>query len=380
MADLTETLAKIKFLVENPDHKEESDEEIIIETKKNNVVLDATLMTGLMNCGRFADLRYNHSFVQISGKSNSLECGSLVHKIMEVYYESIINGIKKSDAIINGMTAGDTYIQGCQYCTDFVPSVCQNCGGMGTTTHDILVGGTEHDTEERICQVCNGTGGQNKPKCGHPINEYPGMRNTPPESEGYKVGWKWVLQTCEEYFDYYKNDYWVPIETEVVKRKILYKDNEIRIMWKAKLDLIVDTNQGIYPVDHKTMKQRSDSLNLNNQFTGQCLILDTRGMMINKIGFQKSLKPEEKFQRVLMSYSADRLMEWQSEILPYWAYQLLQYTESGYWPPNYSNCEGKYGNCVFHKVCSGDRNMRETELKREFKVGMKWDIDNLEKE
>ena len=353
MADLNETLAKIKLINSGPEAptetiqsiQEENQNEITIETKKNNVVLDATLMTGLMNCARFADLRYNHSFVQISGKSNSLECGSLVHKILEIYYESIINGHKKSDAIINGMTAGDTYIQGCQYCTDFVPS-------------DELL----------------------KPKCGHPINEFPGMRNTPPESEGYKVGWKWVLQTCEEYFEHYKNDYWVPLETEVVKRKILYKDDDIRIMWKAKLDLIVDTNQGIYPVDHKTMKQRSDSLNLNNQFTGQCLIMDTRGMMINKIGFQKTLKPEEKFQRVLMPYSSDRLMEWQSEVLPYWAYQLLQYSETNYFPPNYSNCEGKYGNCVFHKVCSADRNMREVELKENFKIGQKWDIDNLEKE
>lgn len=35
---------------------------------------------------------------------------------------------------------------------------CPNCGGMGTTFHDILVGGTEHDTEERCCEVCRGTG------------------------------------------------------------------------------------------------------------------------------------------------------------------------------------------------------------------------------
>jgi DnaJ-class molecular chaperone len=37
-------------------------------------------------------------------------------------------------------------------------AVCQNCGGMGATTHDILVGGTEHDTEERECIECEGTG------------------------------------------------------------------------------------------------------------------------------------------------------------------------------------------------------------------------------
>lgn len=35
---------------------------------------------------------------------------------------------------------------------------CHNCGGMGVTTHDILHGGTEHDTEELECDVCKGTG------------------------------------------------------------------------------------------------------------------------------------------------------------------------------------------------------------------------------
>lgn len=38
------------------------------------------------------------------------------------------------------------------------PVECDACGGMGTTTHDILVGGTEHDTEERDCKRCKTTG------------------------------------------------------------------------------------------------------------------------------------------------------------------------------------------------------------------------------
>lgn len=38
------------------------------------------------------------------------------------------------------------------------PTVCDACGGMGTTTHDILVGGTEHDTEERDCLKCKTSG------------------------------------------------------------------------------------------------------------------------------------------------------------------------------------------------------------------------------
>lgn len=333
----------------------------VLITKKN-VVLDATILTSLMTCPRFADLRYNHRFVQIGGKSNSLEAGSIVHKILEVYNKNLINGFPRQTSIEAGMTAGMMYIQSCPTCKDFEPSHCN--------LHK------EYPANEKIdCEDCKVL---SKPSCGHEPNEYPGTPNTPDEAppKSYKTGWKHILLTMEEYFDYYRNDHWVTLEAEVVKGKILYEDEEIRILWKAKLDWVVDTNQGIYPVDHKTMKQRRDNLSLNNQFIGQCLIMGTRNMFLNKIGFQASLKPEEKFIRPAVSYSAARLMEWQSEILPYYAKLLLMYDEAGYYPPNFTACEGKFGNCVFCGVCGSDPGMREEELKNNFVIGPEWNPQN----
>lgn len=198
------------------------------------------------------------------------------------------------------------------------------------------------------------------------------VTNTSPEDR------QWALNTCEQYIAYYKNDHWVPLEVEVVKGKQLYEDDEVRILWKAKCDLIVDTNQGIYPVDHKTMSQRRDTTTLNNQFIGQCLVNGTRNVIINKIGFQKSLKAEEKFTRHVVSYSADRLNEWQSEILPFYAKLYLGYHEAEYWPPNFTHCENKYGFCTFRSVCESDRGMRQIELGNNFVVGEVWDINNEE--
>lgn len=186
----------------------------------------------------------------------------------------------------------------------------------------------------------------------------------------------WAMQTCKDYLAFYKNDHWVPLEVEKVKGKVVYEDDEVRILWKAKFDLVVDTNQGIFPIDHKTMKQRRDTLNLNNQFTGQCVLQETRKMYVNKIGFQKSLKPEERFQRVDVNYTSARLREWTGTIVPYYAKLMLMYAEGGYWPPNFTHCENKYGFCQFKEVCEADPNMREELLGQNFTVGDPWDIQN----
>lgn len=308
---------------------------------KSNVILDSQILSTLMNCPRLADFRFNHNLVSINGKSNSLEVGSIVHTFLENYYKNIIKGVKRDQAEGFALASAELYIQGCQHCTNFEP------------TTNIL-----------------------RPICGHKVNDYPGVHNTPKDSESYLTGWQHALNTCSEYAAHYRNDHWLPLEVEVVKGEVLYEDDEVRILWKAKLDLVADTNQGIFPVDHKTMKQRRDTISMNNQFMGQCLLMKSNKVFINKIGFQASLKPEEKFLRVPVHYSPSRLMEWQSETLPYYAKLLLMYAEGGHYPPNFTNCEGKFGKCAFLSVCESDPSNREGELKDNFMVGPIWNPQN----
>lgn len=298
---------------------------------KKNISLDATILSTLMSCARLADFRFNLNMVSTSGSSPSLEKGSIIHKVLEVFYSHIIMGFDRDKAIGQALAAGQLYAMGCT-CRDFVPN-------------------------EAFKQ----------PECGHKVNEYPGVRLTTPDVTH-------VLNTCAEYFDYYKDDHWTPLFVEETKGEILYEDDEIRILWKAKIDLGTDTNQGIYPVDHKSMSQRRPTLSLNNQFIGQCLVMKTRGMIVNKVGLQTTLKPADKFQRVLVPYSIDRLLEWQSTILPYYAKLLIMYREDGYWPPNFTHCENKYSVCEFKEVCESNRDMREEELRNNFIVGAGWDV------
>jgi len=282
--------------------------EILLPDERKRIILDATMLSTIMSCGRLADFRFNHSFQSLDGKSPSLEMGSIVHSYLEKYYGSIIGGVAKQDAHGYGMAAAMIYVNSSEV----------------TNTND----------------------------------------------EDIKL----ALNTCELYYEHYKNDSWTPLEVEVTKKMVVYEDDEIVLAWAAKLDLIVDSNAGVIPIDHKTMKQRRDSSSLNNQFLGQCLLLGTRFMVVNKIGFQKSLKPSERFTRATINYTQDRIHEWQSTILPYWAKMMLMYSESGYWPPNWTHCENKYGFCQFRGICESDRGMREETLGINFKVGEPWSI------
>jgi len=220
-----------------------------------------------------------------------------------------------------------------------------------------------------------------KPTCKHEIDEYPGVTNTPEMNSGFVVGWRFALETCEKYFDFYKNDAFIPLACEQVKGEVLYEDDEIRVLWKAKFDLIIDTNQiGIVSMDHKTFKQRRDKSTLSNQFLGQCMLLKSRNVIVNKIGLQTSLKIDERLTREVISFSADRLIEWQSEILPYYAYKYIQFSESEYWPPDYTHCDTMFGPCMFKQVCEADRGMREEVLRNNYTVAPVWDPTNKESE
>ena len=206
----------------------------IILPPKKNVVFDATLLSSLMSCARFHDIRFNHRLVSLRGRSNSIEVGSLIHKVLEVYYKHQIDGFPRGTCIGNAQAAGLLYVTGCPHCAD---------------------------------------GSNESPSCGHEPGAYPGMQNTPEFSEKFTVGWRFALDTCAQYFEFYKNDAWIPLAAEEVRRKVLYEDDEIRVGWKAKFDLIIDTNQiGIVSTDHKTFKQRRDKTSLSNQFSGHCLL------------------------------------------------------------------------------------------------------------
>lgn len=305
---------------------------LIIPAKKRNIIFDSQLLTKLMKCPRDFNYTFNLNLQPLGGKSNALECGSIVHTILEFFNKARINGSNRKDAIEIGFAAGMEYI---------VPY---------------------SESNKYILDI-----------------NHKGTTNTPPESidkPKKRTGWKYVFNTMEQYFDYWRQENWTPLEVESVKSKKIYEDDEIRIAIKAKYDLIEDSPLGFISTDHKTMSMNRETISLNNQFKIQCVILQSRQVQINKIGWQKTLPANEKFIRQLIPYSVDVLAEMVNDTIPYYARMMIAYIDGEYWPANQYNCDDKFGWCTFKKVCEMDRSMRDEVLRREFEVGTPWDVQN----
>lgn len=296
--------------------------------------MDSQLLTALQTCPRYASYRFNELLIPKEGRSNAIECGSLVHTFLEFYYKALIAGAAKNDAIDTGYAAFNEYLLPYHPDNKYVKDI-------------------EHE------------GVQNVPH-GEDVKD----------GSHVNIGTAWLEQTIDEYLEFYASDNFTPLHVEFVKGAEIYVDDEIAITWKAKFDLIGDFNDGIMPTDHKTSKQRSTTSDMNNQFMGQCVLTNTRRMMVNKIGFQKSLPPHEKFERVIINYSADRLHEWATEIVPHYARMLVAYNEAENFPPQFTSCKNQYGWCQYKSICDSDRNVRDTNKMIWFKKGKVWDINN----
>ena len=91
---------------------------------------------------------------------------------------------------------------------------------------------------------------------------------------------------------------------------------------------------------------------------------------------QKTLKPEEKFERIALSYSDRRKAEWINEVASY-AYDLIEAQKNARYRHRFTSCQRAYGPCIFRRVCEGEPNDRARLLAKEFKVAERpWDVNN----
>lgn len=178
-----------------------------------------------------------------------------------------------------------------------------------------------------------------------------------------------VIKTYKQYAEYYSNESWQIMEVERPFAKVLWEDDELKIVYCGIIDLL--THVAI--VDHKSSSRRGNISGLSNQFMGYAWAFNLYNVVINKIGFQKTLKPEEKFERPTMSYPSAIIEEWKVNTIntAQNLFMMLRNLPEMSRHRNFTACD-KYSGCIYQKICGTTPDAREFIISKDYLIGEPW--------
>lgn len=200
-----------------------------------------------------------------------------------------------------------------------------------------------------------------------------------------------IIKVFHEYVDYYKEERWVPIAVEQPFSKVLYEREDIvsseldetgnpvilvegvRLLIEGKIDCVfrlVDGN--IVITDHKTGKRFMKATKLSNQGFAYAFGTGIPNFIYNRIGFQKTYEPKDRFVRPNFSYTEEDIDSWADETI-YWAEYILKCIETNYYPANFTSCD-KFGGCIYKSVCERPPQHRMEALEKNFQQAPEHDI------
>jgi len=176
-----------------------------------------------------------------------------------------------------------------------------------------------------------------------------------------------VHRTFNEYVEYRKGDVFLVQFVERHFQIKIYESFPLRIFLTGRIDLgITEPNSSqIIPLDHKSESEHWFYSSLSNQFKIYALACNSSELIVNRFGFQTSLKAEKKFKRERIVFDLGCMDEFKNEVLPYYAKQMLIVMEDNYYPPNYTNCIKGHWGCIFSDRYSGGICNIKPELREE---------------
>lgn len=277
------------------------------------VALDSQKLNMVQNCGYKYNLTFNRDLIPVH-KVDFFEKGDLMHKMLEVYY------------------------------TMHMDATSRPCS-------------PDEWSMNKAIEICEKAGEQ------HAIGLDLGIEDV---DENFRV--------FREYVEHYWGERIITKFVEQVGSKVLYEDSELVIIYDTKIDWGVEiSNYSLMPADHKTSGRRGDTVAISNQFMGYCWMMNVNNLMVNKIGFQKTVKPSEKFSRPIMSYPIGVIDNWRINAI-YWVKEILRYEQINFWPQNFTSCD-KYSGCIFRPVCEGAPESRDHKIAQLFEISEQpWDV------
>lgn len=186
-----------------------------------------------------------------------------------------------------------------------------------------------------------------------------------------------VIDVMEEYFDHWRvaDQRFQIIEVEKSILYLLHESEEYKLYMSGKIDLIVSDNQYTnLPWDHKSYDRSFPTTRMSNQFKNYVNALKSNFLVVNKIGFQKTLTAEKKFLRIPLSFDHIYLEQWKQNVIRNIDHYITCLAEN-YWPMNETSCDKFNRKCEYFDVCdSSGEEAAEYKLMTMFKQGLPWDV------
>lgn len=186
---------------------------------------------------------------------------------------------------------------------------------------------------------------------------------------------EFVIKAFTDYTAFVEHDGWDDEKIKAVEKTgslILYQDDEIVIHYEVKMDLVIELQAGIeIAVDHKTAKSRRTYGLLSNQFMGYCWFLENNNIIINSIGFQKTLKPHERFVRQVLSYPTELISRWRCNTIE-WVKQAIPQMQADQYLQNFTSCD-KWSGCKYRDLCESESSVFPQKVQALYKIRESWD-------
>jgi hypothetical protein len=187
-----------------------------------------------------------------------------------------------------------------------------------------------------------------------------------------------VIDVLEEYFDYWRveDQRYEIIAVEQPFLKLIFENDDVRIYLAGKIDLVTSDNQYInMPTDHKSYDSRRVDHRMVNQFKCYCYIMGSNYLVVDKIGFQKTLKPHEKFTRPKLTYDPTYLEEWKQNVINVLLNQYLHCVTENTWPMNETSCDKFNRQCEYFNICDASGlPAKNYKINSEYVVSPPWDV------
>lgn len=182
-----------------------------------------------------------------------------------------------------------------------------------------------------------------------------------------------VFRAFKEYVLHYlqKGSDFVPVAAEKPISRVLLEDPEldIRVILEGRIDLAATVDSYGIIVDHKSEEKKNYYTRRDNQFLLYAWATGISTVVVNVIGLQKTLKPEEKFRRIPFTYFKHDIEEWE-EATTVKVLRLIKAIDQNYFERNIEQCKW----CSYQKICDANPNARKHITETQFKVAARYDL------